>query len=228
MTARSDSTSEARRNAAPGGGAPPRMRARKGEGARLREEILDAAEVLLAEKGSVDRVSMRAIADRCGVTSPAIYLHFEDKEDLFFRCCNRRFVENLDRLTAAAASPGSVADRLAAIGRAYIEYGLERGDQYAVLFAAAPPPSLSAEEMAELPGAQALRLVAGLVTEGLESGELRAELDPEVTAIVLWAAVHGMVMVLNVAADEEGWLELPPSDQMIDTMVEMTQRGLLA
>ena len=64
--------SRPRRAATPGTGAPARPRSRKGEGDRLRVEILDAAEALLLEKGSPDHVSMRAIADQVGVSPPAI------------------------------------------------------------------------------------------------------------------------------------------------------------
>jgi hypothetical protein len=43
-----------------------RVRARRGEGERLREEILAAASRLLVERGSEDAVSVRAIADAIG------------------------------------------------------------------------------------------------------------------------------------------------------------------
>ena len=54
----------------------PRTRAKRGEGDKLRTEILAAAERLLIETGSKDAVSVRAIADACDCTPPAIYLHF--------------------------------------------------------------------------------------------------------------------------------------------------------
>jgi AcrR family transcriptional regulator len=66
--------------------AASRRRARKGEGELLREEILDAAEALLIEKGHPDAVSIRAVAARVGVSPPAIYLHFADKDELFYHC----------------------------------------------------------------------------------------------------------------------------------------------
>ena len=59
-----------------------RTRARRGEGERLREEILDAAERLLIETGNRDAVSIRAVAEAVGVTPPSIYLHFADKTEL--------------------------------------------------------------------------------------------------------------------------------------------------
>src|ERR1700688_3883156 len=81
----------------------PRRRARRGEGDRLREEILAAAEQLLIDRGSEDAVSIRAIADAVGVTPPSIYLHFADKEELFVAVCDARF-EELSRRSAEAAA----------------------------------------------------------------------------------------------------------------------------
>src|SRR5574340_962540 len=45
-------------------------------------EILDAAVIVFADRG-YEGGSMREIAERVGVTEPAIYRHFASKEDLF-------------------------------------------------------------------------------------------------------------------------------------------------
>jgi AcrR family transcriptional regulator len=55
-----------------------RRRARRGEGEKLREEILEAAERLLLQTGSEEMVQVRAVAEAVGVTPPSIYLHFAD------------------------------------------------------------------------------------------------------------------------------------------------------
>jgi AcrR family transcriptional regulator len=46
-----------------------------------RQEILDAA-LALADEGGLDAVSMRAVAQRVGVTAMALYPHFSGKEAL--------------------------------------------------------------------------------------------------------------------------------------------------
>ena len=70
-----------------------RPRSRRGEGDALRDEILDAAERLIVRAGDADAVSIRAIADAVGVSPPAIYLHFPDKDALVSAVCERRFEE---------------------------------------------------------------------------------------------------------------------------------------
>src|SRR5271165_7129521 len=81
---------------------PTRSRARRGEGERLKEEIVAATAALLESTGDVDAVSIRAIADAVGVSSPSIYLHFPDKTALLYAVCQERF-EQLDQVMEAAA-----------------------------------------------------------------------------------------------------------------------------
>lgn len=218
-----------RRDHASGDAAPDssRRRARKGEGELLREEILDAAEALLVEKGHPDGVSIRAIARRVGVSPPAIYLHFADKDELFFQCCFRHFEEMAARLAVAALEHESALDRLEAVGRAYMEFGVEKGEHYVVMFVSPTPKTVTGEESSELPGTRALALTADLVAAGVASGELRAELDPLTTAVSLWAAAHGTVMVL-LSAHEKAELDLPSAQEVIDGTIALVRRGLRA
>ncbi|MBO9524338.1 MAG: TetR/AcrR family transcriptional regulator [Nocardioidaceae bacterium] len=46
-----------------------------------RDRILDAALALFAEKG-YEATSMREIAEQLGITKPALYYHFDSKEDI--------------------------------------------------------------------------------------------------------------------------------------------------
>lgn len=66
-----------------------RRRAPRGSGVYLRDEILDAATQLLLDTGHAKAVSIRAVAQRVGVTPPSIYLHFADKDALLDAVCAR-------------------------------------------------------------------------------------------------------------------------------------------
>ncbi|MGC4982558.1 MULTISPECIES: TetR/AcrR family transcriptional regulator [unclassified Streptomyces] len=67
-----------------------------------REEILDAA-VAIADEHGLDAVSMRALADRVGVTPMALYRHVKDKSALLDGM--------VERLLAAIASSGRAGER---------------------------------------------------------------------------------------------------------------------
>ena len=55
-----------------------RRRNPRGQGDRLREEIISAASELIAESGDADRLSLRSVAKRIGIAAPSIYRHFPD------------------------------------------------------------------------------------------------------------------------------------------------------
>jgi AcrR family transcriptional regulator len=58
-----------------------RTRNPRGEGGRLREEIVAAASRLIEEKGE-EAVTLRAIARSAGITAPSIYAYFEDLDEV--------------------------------------------------------------------------------------------------------------------------------------------------
>ena len=205
-----------------------RTRAARGEGERLRDEVLDAAEQLLVEAGSTLGVSMRQIADNVGVTAPALYLHFDDKDELFFEVCMRRFGEFHNHLLAAVDGLDDPAERLAALGRAYVEYGLRHPRQYEVLFVDKKELAFEGrDDIEELPGYRAMQLLVDTITEGIGRGVFR-QVDPWVCAVDLWAQTHGLVLTITTL--NEGETPFPPVDegQVIDLSMERTLHGLLA
>ena len=80
----------------------------------MREEILDAATVLLLETGHAKAVSIRSVAERVGVTPPSIYLHFADKDALLDAVCARYFEKLDEEMQRAAADQPSAIEVLRA------------------------------------------------------------------------------------------------------------------
>src|SRR5438270_1431401 len=70
-----------------------RRRARRGEGHRLRGEIIAAASGLLADLGDPNQLSMRAVAAASRVTTPSIYRNFADKQALLAAVLETRWAE---------------------------------------------------------------------------------------------------------------------------------------
>ena len=113
----------------------PVGRARRGEGDRTREAILEAADRLLVESGSEEAVSVRAVADAVGLTPPTIYRHFDDKDHLLFEVCAVHF-DRLDRevvapVVAAVADP---VEALRQIAHDYVRFGLDDPEHYRIMF----------------------------------------------------------------------------------------------
>lgn len=189
-----------------------RVRARRGEGALLREELLRAAEELLEESGTEEALTIRAVAARAGVSTPSVYLHFADKEELLAAVCMRVWDE-LGRLFAECRDPDPF-QRLGRCGRAYIRFALDHPVQYRVLMMT---PS-SAEGVP--PAAQAcFRYMVDAVRACVESGVLRGE--PEQLALALWSSAHGSAALL-IAQPSFPW---PDREAMIDMIIRISGFG---
>ena len=198
-----------------------RRRARPGEGALLREEILVAAETLLDEAGDESALTLRAVAARTGVTSPAVYRHFADKGALIAAVCMRVW-EALGRdvREAIAAAPDPFQGlRHGAV--AFMRFGLNHPVQYRLLMMGPPRPG---EPRPEQEAAMAcLRYVAEAVEPCVEAGVLQG--DPQQIALRALASVHGCV-ALVIAHPYFPWPENP--DEFLDEVSRMTGLGSAA
>jgi AcrR family transcriptional regulator len=174
---------------------PRRKRAPRGQGDRLRDEILEAAERLLVETGDEEAVSIRAVSDAVGVTPPSIYLHFADKNELMFAVSERQF-ERLDRvLEEAAAGSDNPLESLRLRGRAYVEFGLENPEHYRILFMGNPgssPEDFDAEKMRTTASFDHL---VDAVRRCVDAGVIPPQ-DPVFVALGLWAVVHGVTSLM--------------------------------
>ncbi|MFG1945536.1 TetR/AcrR family transcriptional regulator [Nonomuraea sp. NPDC048826] len=189
-----------------------RVRARRGDGALLREELLRAAEELLDETGTEEALTIRAVAARAGVSTPSVYLHFADKDELLEAVCLRVWDE-LGRLVADCRDPDPF-QRLGRCGRAYIRFALDRPVQYRVLMMT---PSTGE---AVPPAARAcFGYMLDAVRACVESGVLRGE--PEQLALALWSAAHGCAALL-IAQPSFPW---PDREVMVDLMVRISGFG---
>jgi AcrR family transcriptional regulator len=184
---------------------PRRQRARRGEGDKLRAQIIEAVERLLIETGDEQAVTIKAVADAVGVTPPSVYLHFADKDDMLFAVCERHFAE-LDRVSqAAAAGSDDPLESLALRGRAYIRFGVEHPEQYRILFMGKPSRTPQNFDLERLGDAAAFGHLLEHVNTCVQA-ELIAG-DPLQVSLVLWAGVHGLTSLL-ISKPEFPWPEV--------------------
>lgn len=186
-----------------------RSRARPGEGTRLREDILAAAERLLDESGTEEALTMRAVATRTGVTTPAVYIHFADKEALLEAVCLRVWSELGAAVRERAQSRRNPLSALAEQGRAFAQFALSHPVQYRVLMmrqSLSPGMTAAAQACYEYH----TQTVSECVAAGFFHG------NPERLALSLWAALHGCVSLL-IAQPEFPW-PASPEDLIEDTI----------
>jgi AcrR family transcriptional regulator len=193
-----------------------RPRSRRGEGETLRNDLLDATERLMIETGSVDAVSIRAIADAVGVTPPSIYLHFPDKESLILAVCERHFDVFDSGIEQAGRSTNDPVESLRRRGRAYVRFGVENPEPYRVLFM-----TRTDRDQRVGAGARAFQHLVGAVQRCIDAGEFRA-VDPVLAATGVWTAVHGVTSVL-ISMPAFPW---PDVDTLVGHVCDTQIRGL--
>ena len=207
---------------------PPRRarrRARRGEGDHTRREILDAADRLLVACRSASAVSVRAVANEVGLTPPAIYRYFPDKDHLIFEVCGRHFDRLDDDAVAPVLAEGlGPLETLRRICHAYVRFGLEDPEHYRVMFMghAQHTPELYAEERILETGA--LGEVIALVQETMDAGLVRDDAgDAVMVTMVIWSALHGIVATAVAKPN----MPMPPVADLVDATIDALYLGLL-
>ncbi|HZP31575.1 MAG TPA: TetR/AcrR family transcriptional regulator [Acidimicrobiia bacterium] len=201
-----------------------RTRARRGEGERLRDEILDVAEELLVSTGDENAVSIRAIAQRVGVTPPSIYLHFADKESLLWAVCERQFAKFDAVLEAASATTDDPIEALRRRGEAYARFGLEHPDAYRMMFMARPTVADRHAATIDRSGGSAFTHHVEAVQRAIDTGALRPDLDALQVAIFTWSGMHGITSLL-ISLASFPW---PDREQLVRGMCALQLRALKA
>ena len=156
-------------------------RGRDAESEATRRTILEHAAHLIAT-GGAERLSIRELCARAGVTAPTIYHHFGDKAALVDRVVDDAFAE-FDRAFARRSVPADPVERLRwSFGR-YVEFGLRHPEHYRLMFEGATIRSTAGA----LASYDALRRGIAAIDA---AGRLRVGVEEGTAAS--WAAVHGV------------------------------------
>jgi AcrR family transcriptional regulator len=177
--------------------APTRRRNRRGEGAKLRDEIIAAAVELLDEEGDERAVTLRSVARRIGIAAPSIYPHFPDQPAIMLAVVRQEF----DRLTmtlreAAQADSQDPRQRLLAVCHAYLNLAQTHPERYRTMFGGlwiAPTlgdSSITEEDLVGL-GVDALQLLADVLGDCVTAGQATST-DLASDAVALWLGLHGL------------------------------------
>src|SRR5262245_44055247 len=190
----------------------------------LRQKVLDAS-LALIEEGGLDRLSMREVARKAGVSHQAPYHYFSDREAILAALAGEGF-SRLGHSLKRAADQGASAPVKAveAMGRAYVEFALHNPAYFQAMFRADAVP------LDRYPDARKHEDEAfGKLVEGV--GEAFANQPAGVRqaiAVACWAMVHGLA-TLMLEGSLARKLKIPRARQrQVANEVMGTFMGLLA
>src|SRR5215469_3470031 len=192
-----------------------RERNRRGEGGKLRADILAVATALLERTGNEEAVTLRAVAREVGISAPSIYSHFPDREaivdaivDGAFADFNAAIEEGYNAATAAGAGP---RERIRAGCAAYLRFAAERPNRYKLLFERQHRIGGDVPDV-QIAGFELLvRSIQDCVAAGIS-----ASTDPFRDATAIWVALHGYA-TLPARLPMFPW---PDMDALLDRIVD--------
>jgi AcrR family transcriptional regulator len=157
----------------------------------LRQKVLDAS-LTLIEEGGLDRLSMREVARKAGVSHQAPYHYFDDREAILAALAGEGFSKLGQSLMRAAAQGDEPVEAVEAMGRAYVEFALRNTGYFQAMFRADAVP------LDRYPDARKREDEAfGKLVDGI--GQAFAHHPAEVRqaiAVACWAMVHGLATLI--------------------------------
>ena len=191
-----------------------RARNPRGQGGRLRSEIIDAARRLLATAVDDAPLSLRAVAREIGVAPQSVYLQFRTKSELLLAVVESFFAElqrHIDKAKHAHTTPRA---RLRAHCLAYCDYGLSSPGHYKLLFES----RLTSQLGIGYQGSPGARVFEDFIDTVRQSVAVQAISGQDVTrdAVVLWAGLHGIVS-LRWSKPGFPW---PPVETLAERLLE--------
>jgi AcrR family transcriptional regulator len=213
-----------------------RERNRRGQGGRLRADIVCAAAELLDEAGNEQAVTLRAVARRIGIAAPSIYAHFADRQAILLAVVEDAFAELAETLRATtetragtdATDPtgedGEVA-RLYAACAAYLDFAATRPQRYRVMFGglwhageAVAAGTVSAADVTQL-GQEVLAVLVTALDACVVAGSSTST-DALADAIALWLGLHGLAHQRAVAPEFPWPVDI--AERLITSLAHLT------
>lgn len=173
----------------------------------MRERILDASRRIVMREGFA-ALSMRKIADAIEYSPATLYLHFASRDDIAQALCAEGYAQLLE-VFVPLAQIADPAERLKALGRAYVAFGVEHPQTYRLIFMEDPSytgaalggyaasadtdTGTAAVSRQDESGDAAVLLMTGALDELKAASRLPASAEVLVWAEAFWATLHGIV-----------------------------------
>lgn len=194
------------------GSAPARRRNRRGEGSKLRDELIGAARELLRSASNESDVSIRAVTRAAGAAPQSFYLQFASIDELLYEVYALEFDSLRQALVQAAGGAAGPVAALRAMCRAYCDYAQAYPGRYRALTGVRGQLHEDWQAV-QMPGMPAFVALQDAVADVLAAAG--RDTDPALAAATLWAGLHGLVTL----RDSRPAFPWPALDDMIAVLL---------
>ena len=185
----------------------------------LRDALVQAA-LRQADREGPEAISIKALAKQLGVSQPAPYRHFADREALLQAATAEAFRQFNAILNEAIRKP-SKRSKLSRFAQAALDFGLRRNGIYRLMFASRTMACATTASELHV----AARETFALLVESFEApavGLLR-----ERHALQIWAALHGVISLAEQGL-LTGQVARVTREELIEDIVQQTEAALSA
>jgi AcrR family transcriptional regulator len=211
---------------------PAGTRKKRGEGHTRRDEILWAAKDLFLREG-YEATTIRRIAEVVGVSAPALYLYFKDKEAILLALCDQTFGYLLEQMAEIEKQGLPPIERLRHCGDAYVRFALNNPREYWLTFMSGHTPKQISHQGGHKPdvinpdqpganGAIAFSRLMGMFRD-IENAGMPLHYPVETAAELVWMSLHGLAAAI-INNPEFPWTK---RDTLIAGMIDMVVRGVV-
>ncbi len=172
--------------------------------AEIRGCILDYALNIIAEEG-YDNLTMRSLASRFGFAAKTLYNYFSCKEEIYLMVLTRGFELINVKMEASIKNLTDPVEKLRAMCRAYVDFGINNANYYNIMFNWAVPKyhdyiNTAMEPTARAEKETAFRLAditAKVLKEISKANKGFPRGDAGYLILKLWTNLHGVVSLYN-------------------------------
>jgi len=176
---------------------------REREKKKREEQIINAAEKLVFEKG-IKQTSVDEIAKEAELSKGTLYLYFKNKDDLFHAVIFRGLKILLNKFVSASQKEAKGIDNLVAIGEAYFEFAEEHPKYFKILMheemhdhsekTINENPFIKRSEQISV---EIFETIISVIQKGLDDGSIKYDKKPINLAVTLWAHTTGIMNIVR-------------------------------
>lgn len=182
----------------------------------LPEALVTAALDLLDERGP-EKVTVREVARRAGVSPGAPFRHFADRQALLTAVAGRILADFEEWQRIAVSEERGPAMR--AFGLGFVRYAIRHPHRFELIRSSVYGSSRPSELHEHLSGIE--QAVTGIIVAGQEAGELRAG-DPAVVVLAGQALVYGLSQMIV-----DGYLPPGKAEQLAERVLDTFGLGVV-
>jgi len=194
-----------------------------------RSIIIDAAERVFFDNG-VENSSMNEVADAAELSKGTLYLYFSSKDDIFHGIIFRALTLLKEMFKEVRSKNDSGGEKLFKIGKAYMNFFYKYPNYFNAMLHQEKIdidigiPDNSYLSKCSKVGDEIFSIIGDTISEGIEDGTLRSDLDPIKHSLALWGQVTGVLQIVSSKGAVLKKMTGKSSGDLIEYTFEMIRR----